>query len=72
MRWKASETEEMRYPDNRDIPWKKWFAWRPVEMYTFEGPIFIWLEVIERRKQYNRGSRPLVDDNYEWEYRYVL
>jgi len=44
--------------------WRPWFAWRPVLI----GRIVVWLERLERRKEYIIGYRGV--ETLEWRHRF--
>lgn len=58
----------LRYKDTRDYdtahpgPWKRWFAWYPVLLFS-GGVNCFWLETVERRRECDGIS-------YYWAYKF--
>lgn len=50
----------------KDPPWKRWFAWKPVEVPPCSNN-WVWLEVVERRKEYDGWSMSRFQ--FTWNYR---
>lgn len=55
-------TRKIHYGDYT-TGWHKWFAWYPVEVYSWNGlkidsKTTVWLEYVERKITYQHGTRP--------------
>jgi len=59
MRWNTHAPKEAQ-------PWKRWFAWHPINMGHWTGD-WLWLETVERRKHY-----PFETSKYPCFYEYRL
>lgn len=67
MQWLNGVTREVKI--HRREKWHKWFAWRPITVYRInnEHKFKVWLEVIERKGDYNNW--PWCKPYWEYEYR---
>jgi hypothetical protein len=48
----------------RDLKWRRWFAWYPVPVQRDGGYTSVWLEVVERKREGN-------NHDLWWEYRFA-